>query len=92
MNRRRYERQEIEPIEIVFEKVEVSNGSSYDNLLLLIEEVSAEGIRFSTHIEFQLNELLDFHLPSLNIKSLLSGRIAWKKELKTEHYQYGLQI
>lgn len=90
MERRKYERTNIEPLEITMEVVESPQGI-YENVHLLIHEVGKTGIKFSTSVEFMVNEMIHFHLPSLDLSPYISGRIAWKQEEKTE-FVYGFDV
>jgi hypothetical protein len=91
MEKRQYERTDIEPIEMVFDEIEGS-WVKHQNVTVFIEEVSSEGMRFTSSVDFSANELLHFHLPSIGVLFLFSGKIAWKKEIGAELYQYGLHI
>ncbi|NHN35425.1 PilZ domain-containing protein [Paenibacillus agricola] len=90
MDRREHKRIDIDPMEMVFEEIEGSCGT-YKQVSIFIEEVSLQGIRFTTNVEFLTDELIHFHLPSMDVRSLLTGRISWKME-KDTHYQYGLKF
>jgi hypothetical protein len=91
MESRIYDRMETQEIEIVIEEIQVSDGK-YLNIAVIIEEVSYKGVRFSTKQEFIVDEIIHFHLPSIQVESLIAGRIVWKKKLDNGHFQYGLQI
>ncbi|MFC0213597.1 hypothetical protein ACFFK0_14225 [Paenibacillus chartarius] len=91
MERRQYGRTEVDPIEMVIEEIEGFNGL-YRDVAVFIEEVSLMGLRFHSAIEFDINEVITFKLPSLDIMSLITGRIAWRRLVKDSGFQYGLEI
>jgi hypothetical protein len=92
VNKREYKRTELkEPIEIVIEEIR-GIQSQYENVSVYIEEVSHSGIRFESSLDLELNEEIIFNLPSIAVRSLIKGRIAWKKDLGTGSFIYGLQI
>ena len=91
MEKRKFERIRLEEsIEVVIEEVR-SNEISHKNMRIYIDEVSFEGIRFITDIDFKIEEIISFALPSVN-HLLFSGRIVWKEDLEAQRYHYGLQI
>ncbi|EXX89498.1 hypothetical protein BG53_15645 [Paenibacillus darwinianus] len=91
LENRKYQGTRTEPLEIVIEEMEGSEDK-YENVRVVIEEVSFEGVRFTADVEFRKDEEIHFRLPSINVESLVAGRIVWKKELETKQYQYGLHI
>jgi hypothetical protein len=91
MDKRQYDRTQIDPLEMVFDEIEGSQGK-YHNVTVFIEEVSLEGVKFTSSIDFLNDDMLLFHLPTIGILSLFSGKIAWKKKLGADMYQYGLHI
>jgi hypothetical protein len=91
LENRKYERVIIDPIEIVIELVEGSDWV-FENVPMLIEEVSQMGVRFSVNLSFKIDELIRLSLPSIDVIGLIEGRISWKKELGPDQYQYGLLI
>jgi predicted GTPase len=91
MEKRHSHRTNIEPLEIVIEKID-SSERQYENVTLIINDVSSEGMRFTTNVEFSPDETIQCHLPSMNIATLLSGRITWKKAVGMNQFQYGLEI
>lgn len=91
MDNRKYPREVIDPVEMVFEEVQAET-ETYKHLSVHIEEVSYEGIRFQCEIEFSVQDNLFFRMPSLEIGSLIEGKVIWKKKLADQRYQYGLFI
>jgi hypothetical protein len=91
MDKRQYDRTSIEPLEMVFDEIEGSRGK-YEKATVFIDEVSFQGVRFTSSIDFLKDEMLYFRLPTIGVGSLFSGKISWKKELGSEIYQYGLHI
>jgi hypothetical protein len=90
MDRRKYERTEVDPIEIVIEEIEAGKGT-YTNVAVFIEEVSLMGIKFKAAVEFEVNEIVSFRLPSLEMMSLVNGRIVWRHAAEGG-YVYGLEV
>jgi hypothetical protein len=90
VNRRKFERTAVDPIEIVIEEIE-AGMETYANVAVVIEEVSLMGIKFKADVKFEINDIVSFKLPSLDVLSLVNGRIAWKEALQ-DSFRYGLEI
>lgn len=78
-------------IEIVIDEIEADSGV-YSDVQLFIEEISCEGIRFSTDIEFTQNETLRFKLPAIGLDDFLIGQVVCKKQNNNDCFQYGMVI
>jgi hypothetical protein len=91
MDKRMFERESIEPMEIVFEEVQVEDVI-YKDVSVYIEDISFEGIRITCNIEFNINTQLHFRMPSLVEDTFIEGHIVWKKALQNEMFQYGLHF
>ncbi|MCY9666531.1 PilZ domain-containing protein [Paenibacillus alginolyticus] len=91
MDKRQHERTSIEPLEMVFDEIE-GNHAKHENVTVFIENVSSEGMLFTSNVDFTTNESIHFHLPTIGIFTLFSGKIVWKKEMGVDLYQYGLYI
>ncbi|TVY08073.1 PilZ domain-containing protein [Paenibacillus cremeus] len=91
MDKRMHERVSVDPIEMVFEEIQ-GEDASYEQIPVYIQEVSFDGIRFVSDIEFAVHETLRFRMPSLTPGSLLEGRVVWKKLQLDRSFQYGLQV
>lgn len=91
MDKRKNPRTNLEPLEIVIEEIDCKEGQ-FKNVQLFINNVSFEGMRFISNIEFSTDEIIRCHLPSLNIMTMIIGRIAWRKEAGINRFEYGLQI
>jgi hypothetical protein len=91
VDKRQHERTSLESLEMVFDEIEGIHAK-HENVTVFIDNVSENGIRFTSNVDFAVNEWLHFHLPTIGVLSLFSGKIAWKKEMGAELYQYGLYI
>lgn len=91
MEKRKYKRTIIDPIEVVFELVE-GEDFTFENVPITIEEVSKMGAKFTSSLNLSVNESIRFSIPSIEVTGILEGKIAWKRDLGPDHFQYGLQI
>lgn len=90
-DRRRFERSKIPPLEAVIKQIEGKDGI-HEQVTIIIDEVSEEGLRFKAPIPFEIGESIRFHLPTLYMDSYIQGRISWVRKLAEGGYQYGLHI
>lgn len=91
MGNRKQERTQIAPLEIVIEAIDSSNAH-FENVSIFVDEVSQDGMRVSTSVEFNVEEIIHFRLPSIGITHLILGRIAWKERVEGGLSLYGIQI
>lgn len=91
MERREYERKKADTIDIQIEIIECLHVT-HRNVDIVINEVSKKGLRFRTMVELVVDEIIHFHLPSLSLSPYLTGRIAWKKALAPDDFEYGFDL
>ncbi len=91
MDRRKFERSKIPPLEIEVSQVTGDKGV-YEHVKMIIEEVSEEGMRFWASVPFELGEMIRFEWPTLQTDSLVQGRISWVQGSNETGYRCGLHM
>ncbi|GGA29667.1 PilZ domain-containing protein [Paenibacillus physcomitrellae] len=90
--KRKFQRTTIEPLDLEIEEIEFDSGKRLKHVMLILNDVSEEGIRFTSDIDMQEGESVRFHIPSLDIESLVQGKVAWKKSEGQGKFQYGMHV
>ncbi|ANS74765.1 hypothetical protein AWM70_09290 [Paenibacillus yonginensis] len=88
---RKFERSKIPPLEVEVSQIEGETGV-YKYVKMIIEEVSEEGMRFWASVPFKIGEMIRFDLPTLQMESLVQGRISWVQGTEETGYRCGLHM
>jgi hypothetical protein len=90
-DRRRFERTKLPPMKLVIEQM-ISSRVCYKQVVIVLEDISEEGMRFMADISLQQGEIIRFDLPTMAEEALIQARICWVSELESGAYRYGLQL